>query len=365
VAEKLVSDLLAYLVAAASNAGLYGPEHPAVKAYSLRAHAVLAELLKDSQELSLTAVGPSLLVGDTPLREHGAHVVSFLKKLRQRGLERVVFRQGVQPQEVEAFAVGLSGTKGAVPTGGHIAVGALQVRTRAPEGQVQGLLKQGQAMVAQVYHGLSRLKRLDAAGLEDAVLGFISALQREANVLRLLSPVKSHSEYTYVHITNVAVLSLFQAQALGLQGEALHEVGLAGLLHDVGKLFIPREVIEKEGKLQEAEWAAMQLHPLYGALFLSQQPDVPRVAAIVAFEHHMRYDGQGYPRTKLRSHRQHLVSQMVALADFFDALRSVRSYRGALDVPTIAGFIQEGAGSMFNPLLVKSFLQALKKAGVL
>jgi HD-GYP domain-containing protein (c-di-GMP phosphodiesterase class II) len=79
------------------------------------------------------------------------------------------------------------------------------------------------------------LRNWTCFGLEESVVGFISALKREANVLRIVSPVKSYSEYTYVHATNVSVLTLFQTEFIGLKGKSLYDAGLAGLLHDVGK----------------------------------------------------------------------------------------------------------------------------------
>jgi HD-GYP domain-containing protein (c-di-GMP phosphodiesterase class II) len=221
-------------------------------------------------------------------------------------------------------------------------------------------MDEGIGKIKEAYQGVSHFRNLDMVGLEDAVINFVSTLKRESNVLRIISPVKSYNEYTFVHAANVSVLTLFQAETLGLRGENLHNAGLAGLLHDLGKLFVSNEILDKQGKLDSGEWCTMKKHPVFGTMHLSKIPDVPPIAKIVAFEHHVKFNGLGYPETKKSSRKQHLVSQMVAISDFFDALRTERPYRKAVNVPTIAGLLHEGAGTDFNPILVDSFLSSLK-----
>ncbi|MBP1735603.1 MAG: cyclic diguanylate phosphodiesterase, partial [Deltaproteobacteria bacterium] len=186
-------------------------------------------------------------------------------------------------------------------------------------------------------------------------------LRQEADVLRVISPVKSYSEYTYTHNTNVAILSIFQAEALGVKKDMLHEIGQAGLLHDVGKMFISKDILDKPGKLDEKEWEEMRNHPSYGAMYLATLPEVPRIALIAAYEHHMKYNGSGYPDTRKRGRKQHIISQMIAIADFFDALRTERPYHQAVGVPVIVGLLKELSGKEFNPFLVENFLAALRK----
>ena len=164
-----------------------------------------------------------------------------------------------------------------------------------------------------------------------------------------------------MHESNVSVLNIFQAETLGLRGEALRDVGIAGLLHDVGKLFVSKDIIEKKTKLDDTEWKAMQLHPVYGALYLSALPEVPKLAVIAAYEHHMKYNGNGYPQPKRILRGQHLISQLVAISDFYDALRTERPYRPPFDVPVIIGLLKNGSGKDFNPELVNNFITSLKK----
>ncbi len=184
-------------------------------------------------------------------------------------------------------------------------------------------------------------------------------------MLQNLSPVKAHSAYTYVHETNVSVLTIFQAETLGLEGEMLYDAGIAGLLHDVGKLFIPKEIIEKQASLTSRERDVVNRHPVYGALYLSSLPDVPKVAVIAAYEHHVKYNGSGYPETRLKTKEQHLISQLVAIADVVDALRSKRSYQQSFEFSEIVNILKAGAGKDFNPLLVDNFIASCKRSKAL
>jgi HD-GYP domain-containing protein (c-di-GMP phosphodiesterase class II) len=296
--------------------------------------------------------------------EKGIHIENFRKRLRTNGIEKIIIKKGVSTEELREF-ISKMALKGETPSSSeHILVGTVQVRFKSAESEVRALMDENISMIKDVYQGVSRFKKLDMFGLEEAVVGFISALKREANILRIVSPVKSYSEYTYVHAANVSTLTLFQAEFLGLKGESLYDAGLAGLLHDVGKIFIAKEILEKQAKLDESEWYEMRRHPIHGAIYLSKIEDVPKLAVIAAFEHHMKFNGSGYPETKKRGKKQHIISQMVAISDFFDAMRTERPYRKALDVQTIVGFMKKSAGKDFNPQLVDNFFKALHKIGV-
>jgi HD-GYP domain-containing protein (c-di-GMP phosphodiesterase class II) len=354
----LVSDIMT----AVTNCSLYAKSHPSVARLASRAADIIAGLARE-EELSITVLGGRILVNDTPLKRESMHLSAFATRLRRKRLEKVVFRHGVPASEIAEFIAALADPDAAPVSRGHISVGALEVRLRAEDSDVATEIQEDIGQVREIYQGISKFRKLDMVGLEEVVVSFISALRRESNILRLVSPVKAHSDYTFAHTTNVTILSIFQAESLGMRGEVLHEVGLAGLLHDVGKTFVPNEVLEKPGKLTDEEWAIMKQHPLQGAKYLSSLPDVPRLAVIATYEHHMKFDGSGYPDPLRRGKQQHVVSQIVALSDFFDALRTERPYRKALEVPVIVGIMREASGKDFNPLMVEHFIGALKTCG--
>lgn len=357
--QETVSKLISHIMTAISGRTLYSETHPVFGEFSEKALQLIRELYADDS-FSLLMLENSLIFNDVPFAGKGVHINGFLKMLKKKKIEKIVFRKGLEIEEFKRFLAGMA-SRDVVSSGTHISVGIVEVRLKTFEADIQSLMSDGIAKFKDVCQEVPRFKKLDMIGLEDAVISFISTMKKEINVLRVISPVKSYSEYTYVHAANVSVLTIFQAESLGLKGEILHDIGLAGLLHDVGKMFVSNAVLEKHSGLNEEEWAAMKRHPGYGAMYLSKLPDVPPLTVIAAFEHHMKFDGSGYPETKKCGRKQHIVSQMVAIADFFDALRSERPYRSSLDVQTIAGLMKKAAGKDFNPVLVESFLAALTK----
>ncbi len=358
-----VLELISHIMKAISNCSLYSNEHPAVLHLSERSVRVMDDLYYEDM-LNFVILGNSLLLNEIPVDGKSIHVHNFIKKLRRKGIEKIVISKGVNAEELKGFISDMAKAEKISTTYPHISTGILKVKTDIDGDNLKAAMDKNISQVKEVYQGMSRFKKLDMVGLEDVVISFILTLKKEANMLKIISPVKSFSEYTYTHATNVAVISIFQAEHLGLKGEILHDIGIAGLLHDIGKTFVSKEILEKQSKLVSSEWEEMKKHPVYGAMYLSNLPDIPRIAVLVAFEHHMKYNGTGYPETKRRGKRQHLISQIITISDFFDALRTERPYREKIELPAITHVLHSGSGKDFNPILVNNFLHALKKINV-
>ena len=150
------------------------------------------------------------------------------------------------------------------------------------------------------------------------------------------------------------------AESLGFRGENLHQMGVASLLHDVGKLFIPEEILNKPGKLSQDERAIIETHTVKGARYLLGLEGIPKLAVISALEHHLKYDGSGYPSIK-GGWTPNIASQIICVADVFDAMRSKRSYQEAMPLTKIEEILRNGSGKAFNPQLVDHFLKLIKR----
>jgi HD-GYP domain-containing protein (c-di-GMP phosphodiesterase class II) len=201
---------------------------------------------------------------------------------------------------------------------------------------------------------------LDMSSVLALVAGFITAFRKEANPLLALVPLREMDEYTFTHSLNLCILNLAQGMSLGFEGQLLHDLGIAALLHDVGKQFVPEEILNKPGKLQEDEWELMRQHAIRGAEYLLNNPGVPRLAILCAFEHHMKYDMTGYPKVP-PGWQTNICSQITMVSDIFDALRTKRVYRNALDFDEVAGKMLWMAGTDLNPTLTLNFLRILRK----
>jgi HD-GYP domain-containing protein (c-di-GMP phosphodiesterase class II) len=211
----------------------------------------------------------------------------------------------------------------------------------------------------ELYASIKKRKMIDIRGVDEMVTGFIKGFRREINPLGLLASLKSANEYTFTHVTNVCILAMSQAETLGFKGNHLHDLGVASLLHDVGKIFVPEEILNKPGNLTPAERAIMETHTVKGARYLMGIEGIPKLAVLAALEHHLKYDGSGYPSLK-GGWRPNIASQVISIADVFDAMRSKRAYQPAATMEQIAGVLQKGRGIAFNPQLVDHFLKLVR-----
>ncbi len=355
------------IMSAISNCSLYTAEHPSVDEFMKRAFRILNEIIADKGALEMMIIDNDLVVNKEPLKDGGIHAVNFVRRLRRKGITRIDFLQGINLSELKQVVYAISQTEKRLGSLPHVKTGAIDVRLggiqmegdefRSELSQIS--MEQVQRLKEIYPQSSSPFKPISIAGIEEVVVTFFVTLKREANLLKLVSPVRTYSEYTYTHATNVAVLSMFQAESLGFSDEFIHDIGIAGLLHDVGKLFISKEVLEKKGKLSEKEFEEITRHTLYGATYLAKMDALTPLAAIAAFEHHRRFDGHGYPNVKTGNKRQHICSQIIAISDFFDALRSRRPYKKDWEIREILTLMKKGAGKEFNPMLVKNFARML------
>ncbi len=355
---------LTTFMTAISTCSLYSRAHASVEELARKAHEILTGLIKE--RLELMVLEGELVVNRNPVRGLGLHGANLMKRFKRKGLSRVDFLKGITFIELKQFIADMADPDRPVMTYPHIKTGAVDVRVggimTGVEIDVDSVASEQIEGVKRLYRGISSFKPLDTRGLEEIVLNFIVSFKKEASILKLISPVSAYSEYTYTHATNVAVLSMFQAETLGFRDELLHDIGVAALLHDVGKLFIPREILEKKGSLDEEEWNEIKMHTLHGARYLAKIDGLTPLAPVVALEHHLRYDGEGYPELGSHNGRQHFCSQIVAISDFFDALRSKRPYKRDWQIEEIIALMKNSAGREFNPVLVDNFSRAFTLA---
>ena len=141
----------------------------------------------------------------------------------------------------------------------------------------------------------------DADAARGMVDSLAQAVAQNRTALLALTALKNYDNYTFTHMVNVSILTMGQARGLGIEGALLREFGLAALMHDIGKVKTPNEILNKPEKLTDEEFDILKRHTVDGAEILRQTPEMPALAPIVAFEHHLRADGTGYPAPRVRS----------------------------------------------------------------
>ena len=194
------------------------------------------------------------------------------------------------------------------------------------------------------------------------VESLVAAMAQSQEMMVPLIRLKSHDQYTATHSINVAVLSMALAEYVGLGPDDVRLVGIGGVLHDIGKTRIPQAVLTKPGKLSDEELAIIRSHPEEGAKMILESDQSMELAAIMAYEHHIRYDGGGYPTPRFKR-ACHVASDLLHVCDVYDALATNRPYRKGWKSEKILEYIQEGAGSEFSPGLVRPFVQMMSEVG--
>jgi len=195
----------------------------------------------------------------------------------------------------------------------------------------------------------------------EAVVRSLSvAMHGDSRMVLPLLKLKEFDQYTTTHSLNVAVLAMGLAEALGCRPAEIRSIGVAGLLHDMGKIRIPIEILTKPGKLSDEERAIMNSHPVDGARVIMQSDDDLGMAATVAYEHHIMLNGGGYP--VLHYAREcAMASRLVHVCDVYDALSTKRPYRDAWPAEKTMAYLEERAGTEFDPDLVAVFNRTLKE----
>lgn len=333
-----ISEALAKVSICVRSLSLYGRAHPIVEDMVRAAHESLCQALAFSPVVSVAVTERYLALDSFPVADSAGCLQPFLDVLRERQIGEIRFRSGVLAGEVETFAETLSMTPETLALHGGAAThlksrGVLHITTLRDASEMEA--REG-SEAAEVYDGALVLAEeamkavssglpLPAADIRATVAHSLHTLIADETALLALAAIRSYDRYLSEHSVNVCIFSMMLGRALDLDMEAAMDLGVAALLHDVGKVFVPSEVVKKPGKLTEEEWIEMRKHPVAGAKALAGMPDLPVLTATVALEHHMYLDGTGYPLPG--QHYPHLFSRLVTIADTYDAMTTERPYR--------------------------------------
>ena len=363
---KIAEEVLRRFAAALRSVQLYAPGHPLVARSITAFGETLALIHATAPSIAIGIVGDDLVVGDIPVPRAAESMGRLMRQLQDAGIERVVIDRGVPHPELAQLAQSLGGreAKEATTTLGrlkYIRVGRLQVdqRTDVPQGDVATYrrLYDDAVNVAQTMWDSAKTEGKPDA---DAGLAVVDTLAQEVSqnrtALLALTALKNYDSYPFTHMVNVSILTMGQARGLGMEGALLREVGLAALMHDIGKVKTPGEILNKTEKLTDKEFDILRRHTVDGAEILRQTPEMPTLAPIVAFEHHLRLDASGYPAGVTRS-SLNLATMLCGIADVYDAMRSQRVYQEAFPTDRILAVLQRNDGKQFDQNLVRRFSQ--------
>jgi response regulator RpfG family c-di-GMP phosphodiesterase len=182
----------------------------------------------------------------------------------------------------------------------------------------------------------------------------VSELTHKADQIHALTQLQVRDHYTYSHTLHVAALSVALAIKAGYDEEAIQEIGLAAILHDLGKFMIPKHIMFKTGRLTEKEFEVMKLHPGFGHKIIVEQLKLPEHIARPALEHQEMHSGGGYPQN-LKGNEIHPYSQIVKVADVYEALTAKRPYKDPIPSTKALQIMHSEGPKSFNPELLAHF----------
>ena len=345
--------------------------------------AATTHLLNVERELEVRLQGEFLFVNSTRLRLDLDNYASFshiLGQLRQSGIGAVRIDEGVERRELQIFVSLLLSyaAKEANPNkvfelGQKLADGGVtHVSVEPPldtDEETEDAEKQKEAakrtyarsvaVTKEVINSIRMGRSANVKKVKRAVQAIVDQVLNNEESLMGLTTLRDYDEYTFTHSVNVCIFSVALGRKLGFTKLQLYDLGMAALFHDVGKSRVPLEVLNKEGGLTDEEWRIIQAHPWLGVLTLfglRGYGEIPYRGMIVAYEHHMKTDLTGYPKS-VRGRDLSIYSKIVAVADGFDAATSRRVYQTVPIQPDqVLKEMWENPRRGYDQVVVKAFI---------
>ena len=369
-------DLINQLSVILRTAQIHDPNNIAVTTAIDRFLLLINPLIESERTVTLELVGEFFYIDGTRIRYSLEYLLNFdflVRELKNREIGGIIFKDKIKPDDVKTFlksfiTAGFSDTPYEKMSEGmeqsrSMAVDRLKKVQEGDEVDARKIIKKTYFNAVSYSKGvMTKIKSGEKVNIKKAkriVETMVDKLLEEEQMLLSMTAIKDYDEYTYHHSVNVSVLSIALGQRLGLSKKVLTELGITAIFHDIGKIEIPNEILNKPSDFNDDEWRLVRRHPIWGVraiLKLRGFDNTTMRSSIVAFEHHMNYDFSGYPRVKKYTELD-FYSRIVSLADQYDAMTSARVYsRIPMSPDKALSIMMERAGTQLDPLLLKFFI---------
>lgn len=359
---------------------LYPVENAAVQKALADVTSQARELLAAAGELELRMSGEFIFVNQTRLRLDLDNFASFshlLALVRGAGIGAITIDPSVEAKDWLIFLSLLQAPASDDPSGRFdqmveklAGAGVSAFGLTPPSDQGDDDLEKAKERAKRTYaqsvvatRELMTSVRMGASPnvkkIKRVVQGIVDQILNEETSLVGLTTLRDYDEYTFTHSVNVCIFSVAVGKRLGLTKLQLYDLGMAALFHDIGKSRVPQALLTKADGLSEVEWQQMAAHPWLGVLALFQvrgAQELPYRSMVVAYEHHMKIDLTGYPRTR-RGRQMSVFSKIVAIADSFDAATSRRAYQSVPWSPAeVMREMRDNPRRGVDPVILKAFI---------
>ena len=358
---------------------LYDRGHPARERALDDSFLELTDILAGNSKLRFSFIGGDVVFERRVVRE--LKEWDWATRLAGLGIERLEFDPTVTRDDYEQFlrdtfqrsrgerldtaevrhmrATGIRYGTLALDTGEPLET----VRATLATATIAYSLRDDVDAIKWMHHHVEDTGELPLLEAETVVRSLAIAMHSQAEIIVPLLQLKEFDQYTTTHSTNVSVLAMALGEYLGFGGRELRVLGVSGLLHDLGKVKIPREILVKPGGFTDEEFAIMKSHPREGAKLILDRDVRLEVPAVVAYEHHIMINGGGYPTFHF-ARDTHYASRLVHVCDVYDALCTNRPYRDAWSSTKALEYIQEKTGTDFDPVFSLPFIELMKMRSV-
>jgi len=367
---------------ALSTSTLYAPAHPARQRAVRSTYEALRILQSHDDTPSFSFLGRDVIYGFDVLRD--LRDWEWSMRLSAAGIQRIEIVSDVSVEDFEIFITEVHARVTApVTTAATNPAGVPAVADRSQQAAirygavgVQGAIRDGitgalidelpftlheeAEAVRYIHTEVTEKGNVPMVEAEAVIQSLSVALHADGRLLVPLLRMKAFDQYTTTHSINVALLSMALAEALGHSPRDIRTLGVAGLLHDLGKVRIPVEILTKPGSLSPEEREILERHPADGARIILNSDSKLTLPAAVSFEHHIMINGGGYPRRHF-ARDCHYASTVVHVCDVFDALHTDRPYRAAWPSAKALHYIERRAEREFEPTMAAAFIALMRK----
>ncbi len=340
-----------------------------------KTHISLLSALGGGDELVIGILEEELASGENIFFELSKKVIQSIAHLKKIDIERIVFRRGISKEELIkfiSFLITPAEELKHAPQEYVLAAGIRNIEVGKIKASSEDFSPQIDTEESELIRYQELLRRLsillDALMNNDTVdslnLKFIANdimenLRAGYQFFSKLEQAKNYDMATFIHLLNVSILSIYFSHKLGFSREDCLDIGVAGLFHDIGKLYIAKKIIQKTGKLNEEEFDMIKSHTVLGAEILLKHIDsLTILPVVVAFEHHLQYDLKGYPKVSF-PRKLHIASSIITICDVYDALTQRRSYKRDYPSERIYEVMNNDKGKRFDPKLLDTFFKAM------
>ena len=362
------------LSAVMKNVTVYPVSHPFLLTSADKLRVKIEEMQSTRQEVAFYLAGGELFFEKISIPVDQS-LSLLMEQLASRDVGGIIFRPGLTSQELVRLADLMNSDSINLTNRGGIHDVILKegithielLRALLVDKQVASTIKAGAKKASEIFKDAietvkEMVKAVDLDKMSNLrkantiVQALVDNMLDNRDALLGLTNLKMYDEYTFAHSVNTAILMVALGSYLSLEKTQIAALGMAGLMHDLGKTTVPHEIINKPGKLTDAEWEQVKRHPVEGALLLADIPGVSKLAMVAAFEHHQH---GGYPKVDGVPH-QHLFSQIVAIADAYEALTAARVYYSVqMPADQAVRILIKKRGTVFNAVLVKAFVNMI------